>query len=72
MPKRLNTRISNLVTCLAAGAFAATLLAAPASAQGVRKGHVLHHDSSNPPPGHVHGKGKGHDKPAGSAPRHSG
>jgi hypothetical protein len=31
-------------------------------AQGRRKGHVLHHDSSNPPPGHARGKGKGRHK----------
>ncbi|MFV1988946.1 MAG: hypothetical protein ACC682_16870 [Gemmatimonadota bacterium] len=31
-------------------------------AQGRRIGHVLFHDSSNPPPGHAKGKGKGHQK----------
>lgn len=56
---RTSFRISSLVTCLAAGAFAFTLLASPASAQGLGLGHLKHHDSSNP--GQTHGKGRGHD-----------
>ena len=56
----LDSRISSFVTCLAVGALAFTLLAAPASAQGRRLGHLKHHDGSNP--GHTNGKGVGHDK----------
>jgi hypothetical protein len=39
-----------------------TFSVSDAAAQGRRTGHVLHHDSSNPPPGHQKGKGKGHGK----------
>ncbi|MDH3733409.1 MAG: hypothetical protein OEU54_07725 [Gemmatimonadota bacterium] len=34
-----------------------------ADAQGRRSGHVLHHDSSNPTPGHTKGRGKVHQQP---------
>lgn len=50
------------------GFFATTVVvlaftAPPALAQGERRGHIQHHDSSNLPPGHDNGKGKGHDNP---------
>lgn len=49
--------------CLALTLLLVGFFAAPsAMAQGQRKGHVKHHDSANPPPGHAKGKGKGHQK----------